>query len=215
MEIERTILAEENRFDAVLKDGLPRLEAEIQKALGLPERTLPGETAFRLYDTFGVPYDFIEDTAATQDVRVDKAGFEALMSTWGISNDTTVVFYGDRNNWYAAYSFWLFKYYGHEKALIMNGGRGKWTAEGRPTTDPGVLYRDPRGTILPLGGPQAYKGFGLGLMLDVLCGGLTQAGFDVLGGDQDGFFEAIPYLVSAKPDRKQLIAVLGFKVKAK
>ena len=46
-------------------------------------------------------------------------------------------------------------------------------ADGLPTTDPSVLYRDPRGTILPLGGPQAYKGFGLGLMLDVLCGGLS------------------------------------------
>jgi thiosulfate/3-mercaptopyruvate sulfurtransferase len=65
---------------------------------------------------------------------VDKAGFEALMSRWGISNDTTVVFYGDRNNWYAAYSFWLFRYYGHTKALIMNGGRAKWVAEGRPLT---------------------------------------------------------------------------------
>ena len=65
---------------------------------------------------------------------VDKAGFEALLSRWGISNDTTVVFYGDRNNWYAAYSFWLFRYYGHTKALIMNGGRAKWVAEGRPVT---------------------------------------------------------------------------------
>src|SRR5918912_4066417 len=65
---------------------------------------------------------------------VDKAGFEKLMSRWGISNDTTVVFYGDKNNWYAAYSFWLFKYYGHEKALIMNGGRAKWIAENRPLT---------------------------------------------------------------------------------
>lgn len=65
---------------------------------------------------------------------VDKAGFEALLSSWGISNDTTVVFYGDRNNWYAAYSFWLFRYYGHTKALIMNGGRAKWIAEGRPVT---------------------------------------------------------------------------------
>jgi uncharacterized oxidoreductase len=46
-------------------------------------------------------------------------------------------------------------------------------AEGKPTTDPGVLYRDPRGTILPLGGPQAYKGFGLGLLLDMLAGGLS------------------------------------------
>jgi uncharacterized oxidoreductase len=48
-------------------------------------------------------------------------------------------------------------------------------ADGRPTTDPGVLYRDPRGTILPLGGPQAYKGFGIGLLLDMFAGGLTGA----------------------------------------
>jgi uncharacterized oxidoreductase len=48
-------------------------------------------------------------------------------------------------------------------------------AQGRPTTDPGVLYREPRGTILPLGGPQAYKGFGIGLLLDMLAGGLSGA----------------------------------------
>ena len=48
---------------------------------------------------------------------IDKAGFEALMSSKAASrNDTTVVFYGDRNNWYATYTFWLFKYYGHEDA---------------------------------------------------------------------------------------------------
>ena len=46
---------------------------------------------------------------------VDKAAFEALMRRSGITNDTTVVFYGDRNNWYAAYTFWLFKYYGHDE----------------------------------------------------------------------------------------------------
>lgn len=45
--------------------------------------------------------------------------------------------------------------------------------EGKPTTDPGVLYADPRGSILPFGGEQAYKGFGLGLLLDMLCGGLS------------------------------------------
>jgi thiosulfate/3-mercaptopyruvate sulfurtransferase len=65
---------------------------------------------------------------------VDKPGFEKLMSRWGIANDTTVIFYGDRNNWYACYSFWLFKYYGHENAKIMNGGRLKWVDEGRELT---------------------------------------------------------------------------------
>jgi alanyl-tRNA synthetase len=77
--VEKTILAEENRFDAVLRDGLPRLEAELAKALETPERVLNGDAAFRLYDTFGVPFDFIEDTAATQDVRVDREGYDRAM----------------------------------------------------------------------------------------------------------------------------------------
>jgi thiosulfate/3-mercaptopyruvate sulfurtransferase len=63
---------------------------------------------------------------------IDQKGFEQLMSRWGVSNDTTIVFYGDRNNWYACYSFWLFQMYGHAHMKIMNGGRTKWEAEGRP-----------------------------------------------------------------------------------
>ncbi len=62
---------------------------------------------------------------------IDKAGFEELMARAGIANDTTVVFYGDKNNWYACYTFWLFKYYGHDDCRIMDGGRQKWTDEGR------------------------------------------------------------------------------------
>src|SRR3954467_1015203 len=79
--IEKTVLAEENRFDVVLTDGLPRLEAEINKVLGTKSKVMSGEAAFRLYDTFGVPYDFIEDTAATHGVSVDRGGFEAAMET--------------------------------------------------------------------------------------------------------------------------------------
>ncbi|HYM24176.1 MAG TPA: alanine--tRNA ligase, partial [Vicinamibacterales bacterium] len=77
--IEKTILAEEQRFDAVLRDGLPRLESELAKVSGTKSKVLSGDVAFRLYDTFGVPYDFIEDTAATQGVSVDKAAFDAAM----------------------------------------------------------------------------------------------------------------------------------------
>jgi thiosulfate/3-mercaptopyruvate sulfurtransferase len=62
---------------------------------------------------------------------ISKSEFERLVASVGISNDTTVVFYGDRNNWYATYAFWLFKYYGHKECRIMNGGRAKWEAEGR------------------------------------------------------------------------------------
>lgn len=65
---------------------------------------------------------------------VDKAKFEKLLSEKGIANDTTVVFYGDKNNWWACYAYWVFKLFGHEKALVMDGGRQKWVAEGRPLT---------------------------------------------------------------------------------
>ncbi len=65
---------------------------------------------------------------------VNRDKFEKLMSEKGISNDTTAVFYGDRNNWWACYAFWVFKLFGHEKCLIINGGRQKWVEEGRPLT---------------------------------------------------------------------------------
>ncbi len=77
--IEKTILAEEHRFEAVLTDGLPRLEAELAKVVGTKSKVLSGDAAFKLYDTFGVPFDFIEDTAATQGVTVDKDAYERAM----------------------------------------------------------------------------------------------------------------------------------------
>jgi thiosulfate/3-mercaptopyruvate sulfurtransferase len=71
---------------------------------------------------------------------IHQPAFAALMRHYGNNNDTTVVFYGDKNNWYAAYSFWLFKLYGHQDARIMNGGRSKWEAEERPYTKEGPQY---------------------------------------------------------------------------
>ena len=65
---------------------------------------------------------------------LDKAGFEALASKIGITRDTTVVFYGDKNNWWATYAFWVFQLFGHEDVRLVDGGRAKWIAEGRPTT---------------------------------------------------------------------------------
>ncbi len=65
---------------------------------------------------------------------VNKDDFERLMSEKGISNDHTVVFYGDRSNWWACYAMWTFNVLGHEKCLIMNGGRQKWVDEERPLT---------------------------------------------------------------------------------
>jgi thiosulfate/3-mercaptopyruvate sulfurtransferase len=64
----------------------------------------------------------------------DKAAFEELLGRSGISNDTTVIVYGDNNNWFATYAFWLLKLYGHEDVRVMNGGRKKWLDEDRPLT---------------------------------------------------------------------------------
>jgi thiosulfate/3-mercaptopyruvate sulfurtransferase len=62
---------------------------------------------------------------------VDKAGFEALLSERGISNDDTVVLYGGNNNWFAAYAYWYFRLYGHDKVLLLDGGRKKWELDSR------------------------------------------------------------------------------------
>jgi thiosulfate/3-mercaptopyruvate sulfurtransferase len=65
---------------------------------------------------------------------VNAEAFEQLVSQKGIANDHTVVFYGDKSNWWATYAFWVFKLFGHEKCRIMDGGRQKWIDEGREFT---------------------------------------------------------------------------------
>src|SRR3954449_8268991 len=75
---------------------------------------------------------------ALQDqVKRDFLGPEAfgeLFGSHGISDDDTIVLYGDRNNWFAAYTYWYLKYYGHNKVKLVNGPREKWISEGRPTS---------------------------------------------------------------------------------
>ena len=65
---------------------------------------------------------------------IDKATLEKLLSDAGVAADTTVVLYGDNNNWFAAYAFWQLKYYGVKDVRLMNGGRKKWLEEKRPLT---------------------------------------------------------------------------------
>ncbi len=65
---------------------------------------------------------------------LDAEAFGELMGSRGISNDHTVILYGDRNNWFAAYTYWYFRYYGHDRVKLVNGPREKWIAEGRETT---------------------------------------------------------------------------------
>jgi thiosulfate/3-mercaptopyruvate sulfurtransferase len=65
---------------------------------------------------------------------IQKAVFEQLVGESGISNDSTILLYGDNNNWFAAYAFWQLKYYGHQDVRLINGGRKKWVEEKRPLT---------------------------------------------------------------------------------
>lgn len=89
-----------------------------------------------LYDTGHIPGAVNIDWHAdlndpVQRDYVNPEQFAALLSRNGISPDTTVVFYGDKNNWWATYAFWVFQLFGHTNAKVMNGGRMKWVAEGR------------------------------------------------------------------------------------
>jgi thiosulfate/3-mercaptopyruvate sulfurtransferase len=106
-----------------------------------------------------IGFDWKEDL---QDpVRRDFLGpeaFGALFGSRGVSNDHTVVLYGDRNNWFAAYTYWYLKYYGHDKVLLLNGPREKWIADGRPTTAELPAF-EPAGFVAQPGdqGIRAYR----------------------------------------------------------
>jgi thiosulfate/3-mercaptopyruvate sulfurtransferase len=89
-----------------------------------------------LYDTGHIPgavnIDWHSDlNDALQRDYISPQQFAALMSRNGITPDTTVVFYGDKNNWWATYALWVFELFGHTNVKVMNGGRMKWVAEGR------------------------------------------------------------------------------------
>ena len=82
-----------------------------------------------------VKLDWVSDLqdAVVRDY-VGREKFEQICAERGISNDTTVVFYGDKNNWWACYAFWAFKLFGHKDCRVMNGGRKKWELDKRPPT---------------------------------------------------------------------------------
>ncbi len=91
-------------------------------------------------------------------VRRDFLGpqaFGTLFGARGISNEHTIVLYGDRNNWFAAYTYWYLKYYGHDKVKLVNGPREKWIAEGRPTTAEAPTY--PPATFVAQPGDSAIR----------------------------------------------------------
>ena len=108
-------------------------------------RLLESNEDVLLYDTGHIPgaqkIDWQEDLndAIVRDY-VGQQQFQSLMERLGISNDTTVVFYGDKSNWWATYAFWVFQLFGHTNAKVMDGGRQKWSDEGRELTTDASSY---------------------------------------------------------------------------
>ena len=115
-------------------------------------RVLEVDEDVLLYDTGHIPgaqkidwlMDLWDDTMR-EFVQPDELA--ALFERLGISNDTTIVLYGDKNNWWAAYAFWFFKYSGVDNVKLMNGGRVKWTQEDKPLTTEVPSY--PKGNYTP------------------------------------------------------------------
>jgi thiosulfate/3-mercaptopyruvate sulfurtransferase len=100
-------------------------------------RVVESDEDVLLYDVGHIPgaikIDWVSDL--NDPLRRDylsREAFEQLLSAKGIDNDSLLVFYGDKNNWWACYAFWVFQLFGHTQAVIMDGGRAKWIAEGRP-----------------------------------------------------------------------------------
>ena len=115
-------------------------------------RVLEVDEDVLLYDTGHIPgsqkidwlIDLWDDTMR-EFVQPDELA--QLFERLGISNDTTIVLYGDKNNWWAAYAFWFFKYSGHEDVRLMNGGRVKWGLEDKPMTTDAASYN--KGSYTP------------------------------------------------------------------
>jgi thiosulfate/3-mercaptopyruvate sulfurtransferase len=125
---EKDVLVETQWVAEHLNDGDIRIVEVDENPALYAEAHIPGAIGF----------DWKQDLQ--DQVKRDFLGpeeFGALMGSRGISNDHTVVLYGDRNNWFAAYTYWYFKYYGHDDVKLMNGPREKWIEEDRETsTDP-------------------------------------------------------------------------------
>src|ERR1700691_239010 len=105
-------------------------------------RPVEGDVDTTAYDQGHIPgaVGWNWQSQLQDNIRRDLIGQEALetlLGQSGISNDTTILLYGDNNNWFAAYAFWQLKYYGHKDVRLINGGRKKWVEEKRPlTTEP-------------------------------------------------------------------------------
>lgn len=123
-------------------------------------RIIESDEDVLLYDVGHIPnavkIDWVGDLndSVVRDY-IDSGRFAQLMSEKGIGNDTTVVFYGDKNNWWACYAFWVFQLFRHTNARVMNGGRKKWIDEGRELTKvvpdyPKTSYHAPKREDAPI-----------------------------------------------------------------
>ena len=108
-----------------LDDPQIRIVESNEDPLLYPSGHIPG--AVQIDWTFDLNHQLRRD-------YLDQSGFEALMSRNGITPDMTVVFYGDKSNWWACYALWVFQLFGHSKSRVMDGGRLKWELEGRELT---------------------------------------------------------------------------------
>ena len=120
-----SVLVDTEWVSAHLKDANVRIVESNEDQLLYPSGHIPG----------AVQVDWAIDL--NDQVRrdyLDKAGFDSLMSRIGATKDTTVVFYGDKSNWWATYAYWVFQLFGHTNAKVMDGGRLKWEKEGRELT---------------------------------------------------------------------------------
>jgi thiosulfate/3-mercaptopyruvate sulfurtransferase len=108
-------------------------------------RLVESDEDLLLYEVGHIPgavkIDWVTDLndATTRDY-LDRERMQALLRSRGISQDTTIVFYGDKNNWWAAYAFWVFRLFGIERLKLMDGGRARWVDEGRPLTTDAPRY---------------------------------------------------------------------------
>ncbi|MCW3058110.1 MAG: Rhodanese domain protein [Solirubrobacterales bacterium] len=147
-EYEKDVLVDADWLQEHLNDESIRIVEVDENPALYNEAHIPGAIGF----------DWREDL---QDpVRRDFLGPEAfgeLFGSHGVSNEHTIVLYGDRNNWFAAYTYWYLKYYGHDKVLLLNGPREKWIDDGRPATAELPSYAPVSFTAQP--GDQAIRAY--------------------------------------------------------
>jgi thiosulfate/3-mercaptopyruvate sulfurtransferase len=146
---------------------------------------------------------------------VEKEAFEQLMGERGISNDTTLVLYGDKNNWFAAYAYWYVKIYGHQDVRILDGGRQKWIDESRelstdvPQTSPAPYTARDRDETIRARRDAVLKAIGKDALVDVrspqeFSGELIAApGYEQEGAQRAGHIpsaQSIPWAQAVNDD---------------